>query len=58
LIVGSDGGGEAYVFDPADDWSIGMATWVSMGREDLVPMGRTLHEFFTILENDQRLGRI
>jgi len=46
------------LFDPADNWSIGMAPWIPMGRKELVPLGRTLLEFFTILQNDQRLGRI
>src|SRR5689334_5920854 len=28
FIFGSDGGGEAYVFDPANDWSVGVAPFI------------------------------
>lgn len=58
LIFGSDGRGEAYVFDTAGDWSVGMIPWISIGRNELVPMGHTLHAFFTILQNNLPLGRI
>lgn len=58
VIFGSDGGGETYVCDPLGDWSIGMTPWIPMGCKELVPLGRTLMEFFTILQNNQRLGCI
>jgi len=57
VIFGSDGGGEAYVFDPSDAWSIGMMPWIPAGRKELVPLARSVHGFFLVLQNNERLGR-
>jgi len=56
VIFGSNGGDEAYVFDPANNWYIGMSPWIPMGRRELVPVSRTLNEFFTVLRNRKNLG--
>lgn len=56
VIFGGDGGGEAYVFDSTDEWSIGMMPWVPAGRAELVPLSRRLHGFFLVLQNNERLG--
>lgn len=45
FIFGSDGGGEAYVFDPINEWRILMVTFVSMGRADAVQVADNLKDF-------------
>jgi SMI1 / KNR4 family (SUKH-1) len=47
IIFGSDGGGEAFAFDRKDSpTGIVMVTFVSLGREDALSMGRSLENLF------------
>jgi len=56
FIFGSDGGGEAYVFDPANNWKILMCTFVSMGRDDAIEIADSLPDLLRKLASRKPLA--
>jgi hypothetical protein len=54
LIVGSDGGGEAYGFDTrAAGWPVVRVPFVGMNWSAAEPMGKTFNEFLRRLHEDR-----